>query len=382
MNGKKFMSVANRSDGPVLAIVCPQLGAASETFIKKHIDLIAPKRTVVLTGAILDSAWISCPVKQIPIAIGEYRFSPDSEAEVLSFLQQMAVTHILCEFGCIGGALLGLNRATLHLPAYVHFHGQDASEFLRMPEIVDYYRWVGKTVDGVIAVSQPMSDRLIDIGIPAYKLRVIHSGVDVPKDNCSHPEVEPCRLIAVSRLIPKKGLLQTLMAFEHAMAEERNITLDIIGEGPMQSELETYIERHELQSGVTLHGILPHAGVLATMCESSAFVQHSMADPQTGNREGLPVSLLEAAAHALPIVSTRHEGIPEAVDDGLSGFLVDEGDWPAMADRIVELAKDPMLRKRMGLAGRKKIVDCGFSTKAMISELRRFMGFVEYDFSC
>lgn len=375
------MSAANLSDGLVLCIVCPQLGAASETFIKKHIDLIAPKRTVVLSGAILDPTWISCPVKPIPISIGRHRFAPDIEAEVLGFLNQMAVTHILCEFGCIGGAVLELNKSSLHLPSYVHFHGQDASEFLSMPEIVEYYRRIGQIVDGVIAVSQPMKERLIGIGIPSDKLQVIHSGVDVPKDDYSHPEIEPCRLLAVSRFIPKKGLIQTLMAFEHAIGQDRNITLDIIGDGPMRSDIEAFIEHHRLQSTVTLHGTLPHTEVLEIMNRSSVFVQHSMSDPKTGNREGLPVSLLEAAAHALPIVTTRHEGIPEAVDDGLGGFLVNEGDWLSMADGLVKLVKDPVLRKRMGLAGRKKIMECGFSTEDMVSALRQFMRITEHDLS-
>lgn len=368
------MSAANHRDDPVLAIICPQLGAASETFIKKHIELIAPGRTVVLTGEIHDPAWISCPVKQIPIRIGQYRFSSEIESDVLQFLMQNAATHILCEFGCIGGAVLELNQKSLHLPAYVHFHGQDASEFLSMPEIVEYYRLMGQTIDGVISVSQPMKNRLIGIGIPPEKLRVIHSGVDVPKKDFSNPENGPCRLIAVSRLIPKKGLLQTLMAFENSLGKDPSITLEIIGDGPLRPEIDAFIESRKLQSSVTLRGVLSHAEVLAMMDRSSIFVLHSMKDPKTGNREGLPVSLLEAAAHALPVVSTRHEGIPEAVEDEISGFLVNEGDWISMASCILKLARDPNLRKGMGLAGRKKIIESGFSTEAMVSELRRFMG--------
>jgi colanic acid/amylovoran biosynthesis glycosyltransferase len=171
------------------------------------------------------------------------------------------------------------------------------------------------------------------------------------------------------------------MAFEHALGQDRNITLDIIGDGPMRSDIEAFIEQHRLQSTVTLHGTLPHAEVLEIMNRSSVFVQHSMSDPKTGNREGLPVSLLEAAAHALPIVTTRHEGIPEAVDDGLGGFLVNEGDWLSMTDYLVKLVKDPILRKKMGLAGRKKIIECGFSTEDMVSALRQFMGITEHDLS-
>jgi colanic acid/amylovoran biosynthesis glycosyltransferase len=376
------MSAVHNNAQPVLAIVCPQIGVASETFVKKHIDLIAPKRTVVLTGKIHDPAWISCPIKQVPISMGRYRFSPALEAELTGYLSELRVTHLMCEFGCIGGALLELNNASLHLPSFVHFHGQDASEYLRIPEIVDYYRWFGQFVDGVIAVSQPMKERLIRIGIPLQKLRVIHYGVDVPRqDGCSHPEIEPCRLLAVSRFVPKKGLLQTLMAFEQALGKAPDITLDVIGDGPMRSDIEAFIRERKLQARVTLHGVLPNAEVLKMMGKSSVFVQHSMTDPETGNREGIPVSLLEAAVHALPVVSTWHEGIPEAVDDGQSGFLVSEGDWFSMARCLETLARNPLLRKRMGLIGRNKIVECGFSTASMVSELRRFMELPEYELS-
>lgn len=74
-----------RFKGNVLALVCPQLGAASETFIRKQIDHIAPGRTVVLTGAILDEAWFSGPVKIVPHSYGWSRYSPEVETEVIEF---------------------------------------------------------------------------------------------------------------------------------------------------------------------------------------------------------------------------------------------------------------------------------------------------------
>src|SRR5690606_2027114 len=73
--------------------------------------------------------------------------------------------------------------------------------------------------------------------------------------------------------------------------------------------------------------------------------------PGTGDEEGLPVAILEAMASGLPVVSTRHAGIPEAVIEGTTGYLVDEGDTAGMAAHVVRLARDAELRRRMGHAG-------------------------------
>jgi glycosyltransferase involved in cell wall biosynthesis len=87
------------------------------------------------------------------------------------------------------------------------------------------------------------------------------------------------------------------------------------------------------------------------MRDADMFLQHSITDPATGDEEGLPVAVLEAMANALPVVATRHAGIPEAVLEGATGYLVDEGDTASMADRIVALARDADRRRNMGRAG-------------------------------
>jgi glycosyltransferase involved in cell wall biosynthesis len=87
------------------------------------------------------------------------------------------------------------------------------------------------------------------------------------------------------------------------------------------------------------------------MSEADIFFQHSMTDPQTGDEEGLPVAILEAMAHGLPVVSTRHAGIPEAVLEEVTGYLVNEGENALMAERLATLARDIDLRQRMGEQG-------------------------------
>ena len=112
-----------------------------------------------------------------------------------------------------------------------------------------------------------------------------------------------------------------------------------------------YVQASGLTDSVTLHGALPNDQVRRLMQTADVFLQHSVTDPQTGDEEGLPVAILEAMAEGLPVIATRHAGIPESVLDGVTGFLVDEGDTAAMANRLLDLDGDLMLRNSLGAAG-------------------------------
>lgn len=359
--------------GSVLAIVIPALGVISETFIRKHVEYLLPDGTVILTYRIIDPTGFKCPIKLIPPTYGGTKYSAQVSEEIVEFLKNHKVTHILSEYGPENSGIVELNRQYTKLPIFVHFHGYDASKELRKQAIVSYYRWMGSRVTGVIAVSRPMARRLIDAGIPESKIKVIHYGVKPPEDVVSKPEKQPCRFICVCRLVAKKGLIYLLQAFKKAYSEVPDITLDIVGEGPVRRKIESFIAEHRLSHAVRLHGQKPNSFVSDILDESSVYVQHSITDPETGDAEGLPNSILEAASHGLPIISTLHEGIPEAVQHGVTGFLVEECDVEKMAEYMMILAKDGELRKKMGLEGREKIIREGFTVDAMINSLREFM---------
>ena len=102
---------------------------------------------------------------------------------------------------------------------------------------------------------------------------------------------------------------------------------------------------------MTLHGAQSSDYVKARLREADLFIQHSITNPKTGDEEGLPVAILEAMSYGLPVVSTVHAGIPEAVIDGKTGFLVNEADCEGMAMKISTLATRPELRAAFGYAG-------------------------------
>src|SRR5207249_2345004 len=108
---------------------------------------------------------------------------------------------------------------------------------------------------------------------------------------------------------------------------------------------------------VTLHGDQAPPFVDGLLAGADVFMQHSMRDPETGDEEGLPVAILEAMAHGLPVVSTVHAGIPEAVVDGATGRLSAEGDVDAMALHLAHLAEDREERLRLGTAGWRRARD-------------------------
>jgi glycosyltransferase involved in cell wall biosynthesis len=160
--------------------------------------------------------------------------------------------------------------------------------------------------------------------------------------------------------VRKKAPLLTLEAFRRARSSCPTLHLDYVGSGELFPAAQQFIRDHALGQCVELHGAEPNEVVQERMRHADIFIQHSVTDPKTGDEEGLPISILEALAHGLPVVSTRHAGIPEIVQEGVMGFLVDEGDSQGMAERLLaerllELVRDPQLRQRMGLAGWQRV---------------------------
>ncbi len=254
---------------------------------------------------------------------------------------------------------------------FAHAHGYDVSMRLNDPKWrAAYLRY--NEADGVITMSRVSRDRLVKVGLDPSRVHVIPYGVDVPAEPIARPERQTVRCLAVGRLVPKKGPILALDAFRRAVSAHPDLHLDFVGAGPLLPGVQQFVQCLSLERCVTLHGERSHEDVQRMMREADIFIQHSIT-ASDGNEEGLPVAVLEATAHGLPVVSTRHAGIPEAIADNVSGFLVDEGDSIAMADRIVALAGDPDRRKAMGHAG-WRAATAQFSWSQERTRLRELLG--------
>jgi glycosyltransferase involved in cell wall biosynthesis len=130
------------------------------------------------------------------------------------------------------------------------------------------------------------------------------------------------------------------------------LQFDYIGDGPFFEAAKNLVQQSGASDDIVLHGAKPNSFVQELMQQADVFVQHSRTDPETGDREGMPVAILEAMAAGLPVVSTIHAGIPESVLHGKTGFLSPEGDAAAFTSSLLELiqAEKPQ-RLAMGFAG-------------------------------
>jgi colanic acid/amylovoran biosynthesis glycosyltransferase len=277
-----------------------------------------------------------------------WRSPPRAEA-VKQFLQEHDVNVIMAEYLEHGVEWMDLARK-LGIRFFGHAHGYDVSRLLRERKWRAAYPGYNQT-DGVICVSHFSAARLAAVGVAASKIHVIPCGVpvlDEPLRRTPHAQV---RCLAVGRMVAKKAPLLTLEAFRQAAGACADLQLDYLGGGELLPAAQQFVHDHALEHCVTLHGAQPHATVQRLLQEADVFVQHSITDPTTGDEEGLPVAILEAMAHNLPVVATRHAGIPEAVQHGVTGYLVNEADSANMAERLVALACNADLRASMGIAG-------------------------------
>jgi len=271
------------------------------------------------------------------------------QVRVERYLRQHGVKIVLSEF--LNASLKWLDVAQkLGIRFFAHAHGHDVSAVLREPGMTQRYRRL-EAADGVITVSQHSRDKLVRIGLSGDNIHVVPCGTDVPETPRSRPRRASVRCLAVGRMVAKKAPMVTLEAFRQALRSNPDLRLDYVGGGEFFDDAREFVRTHGLHGQVTLHGSQPKSRVQKFMETADIFLQHSRTVPVSGDEEGIPVAILEAMANSLPVVSTRHAGIPEAVLEGATGYLVDEGDAETMASHVVGLANDYELRTRFGRKG-------------------------------
>jgi glycosyltransferase involved in cell wall biosynthesis len=219
----------------------------------------------------------------------------------------------------------------------------------------------------VVAISGDIRQRLLRQGVPADKLALVHSAV---KAADAQPQLSERRfrqlfqiseqalvIAVIGQLIPRKGQAFMLAAWPEILASYHRARLILFGDGPDQSRLRRQAARAGIANSVIFAG---YRADLHNYLGDLDLVVH----PATS--EGLGVCLLEAQAAGVPVVASRVGGIPEAVDDQVTGTLVPSADPEAMARAVIELLGHPERRARMGEAGRRHVAR-HFSVDAMLS---------------
>jgi colanic acid/amylovoran biosynthesis glycosyltransferase len=266
---------------------------------------------------------------------------------------------IYCHFGTVGrtGAFLreiGVIEGTL----VTAFHGVDVSASLRQDP--GLYRHLFAHGEAFLPISRHWGKRLQAHGCDPDRIIVHHMGVDITRFRYRPRQpAGATRLLTVGRLVEKKGLVYALQAVR--LARERGVRLryTIVGDGPLRQSLEALAGELRIKEIVTFTGWYDQSDVVRQMYAHDVLVAPSVTD-RIGDQEGIPVTLMEAMATGMPVISTRHSAIPELVTDGESGILVAEGDVEGLAGAIERLARDPATRTSMGRSG-QSVVEAEFN---------------------
>jgi glycosyltransferase involved in cell wall biosynthesis len=233
-----------------------------------------------------------------------------------------------------------------------------------------FSKWKYRHVDVFIAASELIAAVLRDDGIPADRIEVVRDGVNVRAIE-RHALVDAhaafwlpagAPLVGnVAALAPHKGQRHLVAAAARVIREVPDARVLIIGEGELRDALARQIKDLGLERHVFLTGF--RTDVLGLIKSFDVFVMSSIT-------EGLGSAILEAMALGRPVLATRAGGIPEAVDDGVTGLLVPPHDEAALAAGIVKLLRDPALRNRFGAAGRAR-VERDFSVDRLVQGTAR-----------
>lgn len=361
---------------PRIALISPNRNAYSETFIAAHIarlqglelvltDGHLPKRTAAGEPLVSEALWQRFRRK----LTGTTQVQALS-ARITKLLRGHRINVVLAEYGPTGEALWPICER-LDLPLVVHFHGIDAFHVKLLADNKGYTRTLSKAA-AIVVVSHEMEEQLLELGAPRHRLHYVRYGVDLDRFRPHRPDQAPSHFLSVGRFVDKKAPALTLLAFHKAWEQERSIRLTMAGNGPLWESTRQLVTALGLESAVELPGAVSHDRVSELMAASRAFVQHSVVTADN-DHEGTPLSVLEALASGMPVVATRHAGIPDVVEHGVSGLLCGEREVDVMAAHLLTLARDPDLALRMGQAGRLR-AERDHRQQERIAQLQAILG--------
>ncbi|HEY4272388.1 MAG TPA: glycosyltransferase [Candidatus Udaeobacter sp.] len=280
---------------------------------------------------------------------------PISNTELRALLGTLCETqarllHIY--FGHIAVHLLPLIRAWKN-PSIVSFHGADVMVDMNKPAYREATLQMLEEVTLVLVRSESLRRALVDLGCDPAKVELQRTGIpleEFPFRERSVPKKGVWRLVQAGRLIEKKGLPVTLPAFAIFVQRYPNARLTIAGEGPLLDELQRLARELNIAEHVSFAGFVSQEQLREIYYRSHIFL-HPSQTGDDGNQEGIPNSMLEAMTTGLPVLATRHGGIPEAIENGVTGVLVPERDHEALAQALLDAAEDPGFLSRIGRGG-------------------------------
>lgn len=278
-------------------------------------------------------------------------------AEIAQQLRRLQADILVCS-GYKPDILGWLAARQVGLPVISVSHGWTAATWrVRCNEFLD--RLVLHGMDAVVCVSEAQADRVRRAMVPEKRIVVIRNAIDheafAPRDPAYGPRLHeffadpPEKIVGgIGRLSPEKGFDQLVTAAAQVVRDDPKVGFVLFGDGPLHADLTRQIEALGLAGRCVLAGFRD---------DVTRFLPHLDLVVLPSHTEGLPVVVLEAQAAGVPVVATAVGGTPEAIADGITGFLVPPRDIDSLARRIREVLADDRRRREMGQAGRQRMAD-------------------------
>jgi len=275
----------------------------------------------------------------------------------VAFLGNGPYDIIHCQFGTLGTRGIVLRDIVAPRAKLItSFRGYDISRQVEQAGDGVYNRLFA-VGDFFLPNCEYFKHRLLKLGCNPKKIVVHRSGIDCSRFSFTLRDLDSDRLIritTVGRLVEKKGIEYSIRAIGKLAKANQNIEYNIIGNGPLREDLQQLIQELDVSDRVKLLGWKQQEEIIETLNNSQLFVAPSVT-AKDGDQDA-PVNVLkEAMAMGLPIISTNHGGIPELVENGISGYLVPERDPDAIAERLSYLIEHPQVWPKMSLAGRAQV---------------------------
>jgi colanic acid/amylovoran biosynthesis glycosyltransferase len=285
-----------------------------------------------------------------------WKISRGELRELMNALYELNAGLLHIYFGHIAVRLLPLIEQWRQ-PSIVSFHGADVLVDLHKSAHRRATEEMLAAVKCVLVRSESLRKAVVALGCAPEKIEIQRTGVPVG-DFAFRERNAPANglwhLLQACRLIEKKGLATTLRAFGQFHQVFHESALTIAGEGPQLEQLQALARELGIASAVSFPGFVSQHKLRDLFYSSQIFL-HPSQTARDGNQEGVPNSMLEAMATGLPVFATSHGGIPEAVENGASGILVQERDDEALANAIISAAKAPEKLAKMGRVAAEQV---------------------------
>lgn len=325
--------------------------------LSKHTDYCRiPKNKIVrvLTALFLIVKYAPSNFGVIGRSLNVFRYGKQAWSLSLLFmsiplLKRGPFDIVHCQFGTLGLRALSISPTRPRDSKLVtSIRGSDVTVFLRKHPGI--YQELFREGDLFLPVCGFLKERLLQEGCEDKKIVVHYSGIDCSKFRYVQRRRVPgesIRILTVGRLVQKKGVAFAIDAVSSLLSMGEKIDYQIVGDGVLRENLQRLIEGMGIERQVRLLGWKTHEEVKKLLEESHVLVAPSLTSEE-GDQEGIPNVIKEAMASGLPVISTRHSGIPELVVDGVSGLLVPERDAAALSNALAYLIGHPELCNKMG----------------------------------